>query len=70
MISNKPNWFIKNILLHFLMRNIILFVLRFPVERDNAQVSTHTVDVKTFTFLMATEMYPMETKRAKSLLGI
>ena len=69
MISNKPNWFIKNILLHFLKRNIILFVLHFPAERDNAQVSTHTVDVKTFTFLMATEMHPMETKRAKSLLG-
>ena len=70
MIGNKPNWFIKNIFLHFLTRNIILFVLRFPVERDNAQVFTQTVDVKTFTLQMATGMYPMETKRAKSLLGI
>ena len=70
MISNNPNWFIKKILLHFLMRNIILFVLHFPVERDKAQFSTHTVDVKTFTFLMATEMHAMETKRAKSLLDI
>ena len=70
LINNKPNWFISNILLHILMRNTILFVLRFPVEGDIAQVFTQTVDVKTLTFPMATGMYPMETKHAKSLLGI
>lgn len=52
------------------MRNIILFVLRFPVEGDTTQVFTQTVDIKTLVFPMATGVYPMEARRAKSLLGI
>ena len=45
LINNKPNWFISNILLHILMRNIILFLLRFPVEGNTTQVFTQNVDV-------------------------
>ena len=52
------------------MRNIILFLLRFPVERDTTQVFTQNVDIKTLTFPLAARMYPMETKRAKACLAL
>ena len=68
LIDNKPNWFITNILLQFLMRNIIiLFLVRFPAECDDTQVFTQNVDVQT-TFPMAMRMYSMETKRFSTIV--
>ena len=39
------------------------------VERNTAQVFAQSFDVKTLTFSMATRMYPIETKHAKTQLG-